>query len=525
MEALWKGSISNTDNSVSQSTQNLLTDKLVEKILYMALPASNEPSKNTIENRVQAGATRPGLSIPIMSRNFIQLNSRLGLPFMLFDEVIRIFNWTNPAYTMCILSFYSFLVLKPLPTLVSGPIIYILFGIMTPTYMEAHMPDPDSNFDNNPIPARGPPLREPNIPGPVPELSREFILNLIDLQNHMTLYVASYDFLGNVLAKFAYFQNEKVSSAVFLAFLVISCINALTIDTLAIYIPWKLIFLSLGWLFAILLHPKLRDRVLASIYSEETRLRILTCTNKLERLINEQFDLYEPRDRKEASIFELQKFNEEDKTWENIGYSISDFTLFSQARIEEIPASQVATASTLEEVKPPLEWEWLSNFDWSLDLDPIEWVSAEYIQYVDVDAETKWVYDVDLEGHRYKFRRRRWIRVCTRAKHSTSDDDFATDATVLSDTEAVDPDDYNGYAAITHTSFTGGDSVSDKEKSKNKTNSKDLADFASTAEVKNSSSTLSLSSFLSQNSSNAFENNTDRSKAIRSLSDLLNLGT
>ena len=370
MDALWKSTTGSSDTSSPQSSQSLLNDKLIEKIIYMALPASNDLATASIENRLQAGAARPGLSVPIMSRNFIQLNSRLGIPFMILDDVISIFNWTNPSYTLCILSFYSFLVLKPLPTLVSGPIVYILFGIMSPTYMDIHKPTSDANLGNNPVPARGPPLKDPRLPAPVQEFSKEFILNLTDLQNHMTLYVMAYDFIYHFLSKFAYFQNESISSAVFLALLFFSCLNALTIDTLSVFIPWKFIFLSLGWAFVISLHPKLRDIVFNMIYSEETRLRILTSTNQIERKIYEQFDLYEPTERREASIFELQKFNQDEKTWELIGFSTSDYTIFSDARINEIPTSQIATTLLLDEVKPPVDWEWLVNFDWTLDLHP-----------------------------------------------------------------------------------------------------------------------------------------------------------
>ncbi|CDO91846.1 unnamed protein product [Kluyveromyces dobzhanskii CBS 2104] len=529
MEALWKSTTGRSEAGSSQSTQSLLNDKLIEKIIYMALPASNDLAGGTIDNRVQASAGRPGLSVPIMSRNFVQMNSRLGIPFMVIDEIIRIFNWTNPAYTLCILSFYSFLVLKPLPVLVSGPIIYVLFGIMSPAYMDIHQPDPHMNLEHNPIPARGPPLKNAQIPGPVPEFSKEFILNLTDLQNHMTLYVVAYDCVSGVLGKFAYFKNEKVSSVVFLGLLFFSCVNSLAIDHISVLIPWKFIFLSAGWMFVISLHPKVRETMFGLIYSEETRLRILTRMNYIERVINDNFDSSEHKERREASIFELQMFNEQSKSWELVGFSTDEYTLLSESRINKLSTNQIPTVLTLAEVKPPAEWEWMASLDWTLDLHPTEWVSAGFIQYVSVDSETKWVYDLELSGERGLYRRRRWVKVCTRQKHfPTAAKNVGTDGATSNQSNGTDDDDvesgepslYDGYAAITQTSFSGADSSATK--ANNDTNiDKHSSDLTK------SGSTGSFSSLVSQGSTTSDTqrpNSSDKSKAVRSLSDLLSLG-
>lgn len=539
MDAIWKSTTGGSDSSttsLSQSAQSLLNDKLVEKIIYMALPASNGVDTDIIENRVQAGAGRPGLSVPIMSRNFMQLNSRLGPPFMVIDEIIRVFNWTNPAYTLCIMSFYSFLILKPLPMLVAGPFAYILFGVMCPTYMDIHKPDPHMNLDHNPIPARGPPLKSPLLPGPVSEFSKEFVLNLTDLQNHMTLYVMAYDFVTGVLSKFAYFKNEDVSAAVYLSLFIFSCAWAMVIDSVSQLIPWKLILLSVGWLLAIVLHPKIRDAVFQMMYSEETRLRILTQMNQLERAIKEKFEATEPRERREASIFELQRFNEDSKSWELIGYSSEDYTPYSEVRLNGTPISQISTVPTLADVKPPVEWEWLPNFDWTLDLHPTEWVSASFLRHVDIDNETKWVYDIndeeevevveEEEAHRGQYRRRRWIKLCSRQKHrppteknkkGSSKTENEADYTDIED-DNEDTNTYNGYAAITQTSFSGFDKTHHATGSLTTDNgSSDAPSFGLT----NSTSNASIPSLISEESRTS--DSKEKSKAIKSLSDLLSI--
>ena len=63
---------------------------------------------------------------------------------------------------------------------------------------------------------------------------------------------------------------------------------------------------------------------------------------------------------------------------------------------------------------PPTDWEWIPGSSWVLDLNPHEWVEDNFIQNVEIDSETKWVYDVDFDGFRGKYRRRMWTNMVTR---------------------------------------------------------------------------------------------------------------
>lgn len=449
VDSLWSGNIINP-NPLNSSGQNLLTDKLIEKLLHISLPSSNDMTSNIIETRVEAGRNRPRLSVPLMSKNFIQLNSRLSGPFMLIDQIIKIFDWTSPAYTLSVLSLFTYTVLNPLPTLTSIPVFYLLFGIMVPKYLEIHKPEPLDTFGSNPIPAQGPPLMKAQINKPAPEFTKEFILNLTDLQNHMILYIATFDFINGILNKFTCFTNENISSPIFLFLLTIGCFNILYIDSLIFWIPLKIILLIVGWSFTIIMHPNFRDYYFSIIYSEDTRIRILTITNKIERWFNNQFQCTESREQRQAAIFELQKFNEKDKSWELFGYSPDHYTLFSVSRISETPMEKHTIF--LDLVKPPIEWEWVDSYPWVLDLDPNEWVEAGYIQYVDIDVESKWVYDLNLNGTQGKFRRRRWIRVCTRKLYDNVNQNKYVEKSLPNSIH----DNHNcNIAGVTQTAFTG----------------------------------------------------------------------
>ncbi|SCW01253.1 LAFE_0D08504g1_1 [Lachancea fermentati] len=512
-----KGSASSigASSGLASTTQQLLADKLVEKIIYMALPPSSDLAKETIVHRVEAGKNRPGLSVPIMSRNFIQMNSRLSVPFMIIDEIIRIFNWSNPAYTLSVMSLYTYAVLKPLPTLASAPIFYLLFGVMVPQYLKIHKPDPNPALGTSPIPASGPPLLKAEVPKPVPEFSKEFILNLTDLQNHMMIYVVIFDFINSILSKFAFFTDESISSVCFLVLLVLACFNALFMDSIARFLPIRMILVVSGWLIVMVLHPQSRDHVLSKFTSEETRLKVLTITNKAEKVVDEYFRYYEPREKRQASIFELQKYNDKNKAWELVGYSTDHYTILSDLRVSEGKIED--SAQSLEEVKPPIEWVWMTNSKWVLDLDPLSWVETEFVQYVEVDTGTKWVYDANFDGTKGEFRRRRWIRICTREA-----EDAILPRNKGTSEEGVDfqsqmKDCYNGY----ETNIQMNSAYSNNEQ-RNRDNSLHASDgmVKSTSNNSIASETSGLSNQESTKSNISVSNS---SKAVKSLTDFLSL--
>lgn len=62
---------------------------------------------------------------------------------------------------------------------------------------------------------------------------------------------------------------------------------------------------------------------------------------------------------------------------------------------------------------------------WSLDLSPNIWVNTKYVSEVlEVDDGTKWCYDPEsmIDDPSLRFRRRRWLRTCTRTMNSEEED-------------------------------------------------------------------------------------------------------
>lgn len=488
------------------SVQKLMTDTLIEKIMKMALPPTTEMGMESLETRIAAARERPNLSVQIMSRNFVLMNSRLSLPFMMIDEVNKIFAWSNPAYTISIILIYSYVVLKPIPTITSIPIFYLLFGVMVPQFLYIHKPDGSPYLETNMRPAEGPPLRKAEVPKPVPELSQEFILNLTDLQNRLLLYVKTYDFLNAFLAKFAYFTDEKISSVAFVLLLLVGLVNALFMDSFAKFMPIKATLLLLGWSFAILMHPYNRERFFSTVYSEETRLNLLALTNRYEKLVNEQLRYMEAREHRMVAVYEIQRFKQY-KEWVPIGYSSDDFTLFSKLRISQ-ERIEDHCAQSLDEVKPPVDWDWLDGTNWALDLVPTEWLEDGFVEYVDVDLGTKWVYDLNIDGTRGGYRRRMWTNLCVRKIEFEPETGIPEDSGSPTGTSAKPEAIARNSNRVTRGSMSGSIHSDDNLK-------------AGRPNLKKSSSNLSVNSQLS--TANSIPSlSTEPSKAIDSLQNILN---
>ncbi|CAL9727667.1 peroxisomal membrane protein Pex29p [Monosporozyma unispora] len=432
----------------SSSIQQMMTDTLVEKIIKMALPPSSMAKKGEIASRLAYAKNRPSLSVQLLSKNFIQMNSRLGLPFMFIDNVIDFINWENFPMTLTIMCIYTLCVLNPLVAITCGPICYILFEVMVPHYMQVHLPNPvdpiKPQVEINRTPAQGPPLREPILPEPVPELSQEFIMNLQDLQNHVLLYVAIYDFIYFIMKRFVFFINEQVSTAWFIFLASVGVFNYFFIDIIWPLIPIKLILIGIGWTLIVLLHPNNRDIFMNKLLAEETRLSWLQRTNQYEHKINEQLRFVEARENRIVDVFEIQVYKDQHKEWTTIGYHFDDFTLYSPKRLQG-EKIELLCVKTLDEINPPIGWEWTQTSLWELNLSPEKWVRERFISNVRVDSDTKWVYDKvkDCTNQSSKlYRRRMWIRhVIRKVKIKSSAAATLDDSVVTVNENGVDESD------------------------------------------------------------------------------------
>lgn len=452
--AFW--SYKNSDDS--KSTNTLLTDKLMEKIISMVIPM-NVKDQGALNQRLEMQKTRPPLSVNVISKNSILLNLRLSVPFETIDRVIKFFNWDNQCFTIGVLLVITHIILNPY-LVFALPVFQILFNVMVPHYLILHPSDMSlvnkNYFQRNPIPDDGPALHEYKAPKPVPEFSNEFVLNLTDLQNHMLLYVTAYDMILWATNDLLFFKDENISAIVFLGLLFLGINNLLVLPRLLpiilTYLPIKTISIFIIWLLAITCHPVIRNKILNWVYNEETRLYFVNLDNRINQFLLKLIVRVEEEQRniegREAEIYELQRYDTTSKIWELVGFTNDFYTINNPLRklIQESLldnddekgnddddsfANYFETNAThnINSIKPPIDWEFKGE-SWKLDLNVNDWVNSNLLaDIVMIDADEKWVYDVESPNTFQHFRRRRWVRTCNRQNtldlaHSNSSSAF-----------------------------------------------------------------------------------------------------
>lgn len=466
-----------------------LTDMVVEKLFSMALPPKMTAleSNDLLKDRLKASSERPALSIPTMSKNFIQLNSRLSAPFELVNNLIYFLQWKNPFMNITILLIYTNIIITPIPLILIG-LPFVLISAMTPNFISCYKPDNVNSINNDPSNLK---IKKLNQIKPVSELSREFLINLTDLQNHMLLYVDGWDFIVHGLNKFIHWEDETISSFIFLSLISISILILTFSQFLIKFIePTVKIFLILfGWILILSIHPKFYDSINNFIYSESTRLYILQKTNKFEESLSTHVGNINEIEVKEVGIFEIWKLNESVNEWNFIGFkntafwsndinritfdadgkfksrsdlSLSNFkmtedddlgdeddSILNEEELEKDfnKSSANSNKSTpLNQIVPPKLWKFKPGSKWKVDLFPDNWIKEDLLtedsESIEIDEEGKWVYDKIINQNRY--RRRRWIRDVVRTSEFDENNNEISDkiSPVQSQNKEISDDDY-----------------------------------------------------------------------------------
>lgn len=423
---------------------NHMTDKLIERVLNVIIdPLVVTP--NAGDARLEMHLTRPPLSFNLMNLNSTKFAQRISPVYVLFDDITYMMQWRDPYFTVGVLLIGTLLILHPHLATAVPPFI-LLKHYMIPSYMKLYLPDPlfvDGKFTfQNPI------LSEQKLdkfepPKPVPQLSREFIMNFTDMQNHLVPYIRLYDALTNWGQHYFLFEDPKLSCVTFLVLWVIMLANVTVLPMIfpliLKFIPVQFISILFLWSCVGALHPTVRGMLLDRFYTEEARLSRLNKTDKIEtRLMDALEPEEDPADiLREVEMFELHRLSAKN-IWEPIGFTTNFFAfndpmraIISELRAHSIEAldetesksedkvihPELPRKATPAEIKPPENWSF-TEAEWRIDCEPLAWVKANYIMdLVSVDTDEKWVYDFAEENNSPDgdiYRRRRWVRRCQR---------------------------------------------------------------------------------------------------------------
>ncbi|KAL7623263.1 Peroxisome size and maintenance regulator [Parahypoxylon ruwenzoriense] len=374
-----------------------IQDQLVEKLLAQVVPPDDdgddgahtpldEAQKPGVPSSSSPGVERPNFNLTTMSNNFRRFNARIGVVFVFQARVMRLLSWRRPTQTLSFLAVYTFVCLDPylLPLL---PLAILLVGVLVPSFVARHPAIPCSLTSEQAIgySPHGPPLAPAIQVKPVKELSRDFFRNMRDLQNSMEDFSQLHDAVIRLMVPRTNFSDEALTSALFVALFAACLFMSIASNVL----PWRLIFLSLGWAVTCIGHPALQSRLQSArekhIHPQEEKAR-----GWVEKWVGSDVILDSAPETREVEIFELQRLSGAGE-WEPWLFSASPYDPLSAGRIA---GDRPAGTRFFEDVLPPSGWEW-SEKKWALDLWSREWVEERIITGVEVETEgERWVYDI-----------------------------------------------------------------------------------------------------------------------------------
>ncbi|KAF7534635.1 hypothetical protein G7054_g6039 [Neopestalotiopsis clavispora] len=424
-----------------------IQDKLVEKLLSQVLPDGGDyPPEDGSKGFPGVSTEKPNFNLPTMTYNFRRFNSRIGVVFVFQAKAIKLLSWKRPTHTLSFLAVYTFLCLDPylLPLL---PLAILLFGIMVPNFIARHPAAPVTltSIEAMGYSAQGPPLAPAKTVKPVKELSRDFFKNMSDLQNCMEDFSQLHDGIVTLMVPRVNFSDEALSSALFVA----AFAACLFMSIAANILPWRFIFLVLGWAVTVMGHPYVQMQ-LEGAQKQHLASNQEMAQGTIQNWIDNDIILDSAPETREVEIFELQRLSDPNGEWEPWVFSASPYDPLSAIRIT---GDRPTGTRFFEDVMPPQGWEW-SEKKWALDLWSREWVEERIITGVEVETEgERWVYDIyyepedkigvvedgrltspskgkgktkappprpsweegdDFEGRRGEWRRRRWVRLVKR---------------------------------------------------------------------------------------------------------------
>lgn len=392
------GKIKDTLETQTGGFKQNLGDRLIGSMLAYVVPSgvldddddeSGDKTvvKNRKDRRSRQYVDRPNFNLGLMTANFRRFNARIGIVFFLQNRLIHLFTWRHPPATLAFLAVYSLLALNPhlLPLV---PLVGMLFYIMIPSFVSRH---PVSKNDPRLEPSfKGPAVAPASRVKPAPDLSKDFMRNMRDLQNCMEDFSRIHDAANEYVTPYTNFSDEKVSSAVFFCFFTLSC-AAFVGSRL---VPWRFIALIVGWLGTAMGHPDAQTVILSSWNLSRVRIHLDSVSSILKSWIEADIILDEPPERRQVEVFELQKHHAYSGTWEAWLFSPTPYDPLSPLRIA---GARPKGTQFFEDVQPPSGWGWKEK-KWMLDLGSRAWVEERMVTGVEVETEgERWVYDLAEE--------------------------------------------------------------------------------------------------------------------------------
>ena len=375
--------------------------------------ANEDSSPASLGPQSSVSVSRPAFSLPVMTNNFRRFNARIGIVFVFQNRLIRLFTWRTPTHTLSFLATYTFVCLDPY-LLIVVPMAIALFYIMIPAFTSRHPPPPPPTITNTNMMREyqqaytGPALAPATIIKPASETSKDFFRNMRDLQNSMADFSNAHDALLTTVTPATNFSDETFSSQLFWYLTILTTLSFITAHLL----PWRLIFLVLGWSFTMSSHPSAQSYLvrLKKQAEQQTTLALSDPKHKHQKYIPNtgiplpttphaiqsaftkfsEITVSTIAETREVEIFELQhrplasltSTSKSAAKWQPHLFTPHPYDPLSPARIA---GDRPRGSRFFEDVEPPEGWEWAGK-KWELDLEAGEWVNERLVVGVEYNV-------------------------------------------------------------------------------------------------------------------------------------------
>lgn len=390
-----------------------------EKIDKHLAGQSDQKSDGSDPQEGANGQDLPSLSVAIIASSLIKLNARTGIIKDTQYQIARFLSWKQPAFTVSVLIIFTVICFHPY-LLVAMPSLGLLFGVLIPGFESRHpgryvdilpVDGPrghQSEFDElaDYTPRLDPPLLD--------EKDRDILLMLRKLQNSLTRVVHLLEMADEFLHTTGNFKNEHDASALYLIIL----LGLPPVVYAASFIPVHHTIAVGGWLVALSQHPVSQAKLtkIKVDYKEYFEQNEVLLETAMKAVAEREIIIDEPPEESTVEIFELQRQGLTPRQYDPWVYSPAIYGSNSPYRIsqERPPGTRF-----LEDVKPPKGWYFDDNFDWQLDPDTKSWAILRGVRNIEIDVDESWAYDLDNDGRRGEWRRRRYVRRCFRTAVDT----------------------------------------------------------------------------------------------------------
>ena len=254
---------------------------------------------------------------------------------------------------------FSLITINP-HLLVSLPLFILLFALLIPSYQARH-PPPSTAVSAIPTEVTEAISPPPQPAKPVPELSRDFFMNMRDIQNTMDDFSNVYDTVRAWVMHVATFSNEALSSTV-LAF---TSVGVIFVITFIQFLPMRWVVLVLGNIGILACNPVLY-RFITTTYITPKEIERLK--QKIDQFV--QHD-YIPPPQSKYVIFTVEIF-EARRLLPPV--PPNHFPDWSPSKFSPFPPQSTNSTNKLSAISPPPGYTFVEE-DWKVDEDKERWAT------------------------------------------------------------------------------------------------------------------------------------------------------